>query len=186
MNEMALKLGFRHCGWFGDRRSSFLYGATVTMWLSPDALTLAFVCGGKMIGLDVKKTSLTSKPAGGVVLITTDMIADPDISGTIDQRELFFADMAELYELHKERLKEWSGKLQPFKRSSLLEEFEESRRRRVEVMVDYGLAKWVGWGHKKWRYSIIGALRKHRAYRENWRAMKKQEDRFGKKSPGEI
>ncbi|MHC4346494.1 MAG: hypothetical protein ACYSUP_17635, partial [Planctomycetota bacterium] len=61
MNEMALKLGFRHCGWFGDRRRSFLYGATVTMWLSPDALTLALVCGGKMIGLDVKKTSLTSK-----------------------------------------------------------------------------------------------------------------------------
>jgi hypothetical protein len=186
MNEMALKLGFRHCGWFGDRRRSFVYGATVTMWLSPDVLTLAFVCGGKMIGLDVKKTSLISKPVGGAVLMTTDMIGDPDISGTIDQRELFFADMAELYELHKERLKEWSGKLQPFKRSSLFEEFEESRRRRVEVMVDYGLAKWVGWGHKKWRYSIIGALQKHRAYRENWRAMKKQEDRFGKKAPGDT
>jgi hypothetical protein len=186
MNEMAAKLGFRQCGWFADRRRSFVYGATVTMWLSPDALTLALVTGGKMAGLKVEQTVLVSKPIRGRVLTTTDMVSGPDISGTVEQQELLNADMGELYELHKGRLKEWAGKLKPFRASSLLDECEESERRRAEVLVDYGLAKWVGPGHKQFCYSIKGAILRYRAYRSNWKAMKKQKDRWGKKRPGET
>ncbi|MHC4482799.1 MAG: hypothetical protein ACYSW4_04555 [Planctomycetota bacterium] len=186
MNEMAAKLGFRQCGWFADRRRSFVYGATVTMWLSPDALTLALVNGGKMAGLKVEQTVLVSKPIGGRVLTTTDMTSDPDISGTLEQQELLNADMAELCELHKGRLKEWAGKLKPFRASSLLDECEGYERRQAEVMVDYGLAKWVEPGRKQWRYTIRGAILRCRAYRNDWKAMKKQPDRWGKKRPGET
>lgn len=183
MNEMARKLGFRECEWFVDRRRSFLYGATVTMWLSPDALTLACVFGGKMMGLKVKQTLLISKPVSGVMLMTTDIIADPDISGLTDQRELLRSGMDELYELHKKRLEECEGKLQVFKKVSLLEEFENFQRRRVEVLVDHGLAKWTGRRYKKWRYSIIGALQRHRAFRGDWKRMMKQREMEGKKRP---
>jgi len=118
--------------------------------------------------------------------MTTDIISDPDISGTVDQQELLNADMSELYELHRRRLEECGGKFETFRRSSVLDECEEFERRRAEVLVDYELAKWVGGGRKEWRYSIKGAILKYRAYRANWKAMKKQGDRFLKKRPGET
>lgn len=184
MNNKAREIGFECCGWYVPDIGK-LYQCTVTFWIWPDKLTLLVVGGGKLVGIDYKITSLCSKPVEGAVLVTTDQIGEVDISGVFDKEFLVHADLEELWEQHKSRVAFFKGKVEKFDRSDILAEYESLRRRYVNVLVDYGMARWLDKGREEWRHTVKGSLQGYINFRRESRKFKKQRKRFSRRTPGE-
>ena len=179
MNTMAAQLGFFKCGWFRQYRKK-LCRATATMWLSPDALTLLIVGGGKMVGIYYRTTFLYSKPNGGPVLVTSDEPGEKDLTGVIVKEFLFNADLKELYDLHISRLQPWKDNLNSFDESLI--------RKSIDVGVEHGLFKYLDNERRKCRYTLKGALLCYfRGFRVSFKTAKEQKDRLIKtKRPGDT
>ena len=188
MNDMAVQHGFINCRWFRHCRGG-LYRATATTWFSPDSLILLVVGGGKMAGVNLKKTLLFSKTIGGPVLVTCDESRVSDLSGLIEDQVLWNADLRELYDLHKTRLNCWTERLEPFDSSSPLKEYESIERRRTQILVDEGLARHLDFNQNEWRYTLKGAILLYfRGFRASLKEAKNQKERFSseKKRPGDA
>jgi len=185
MNEKAGKLGFQNCGWYAQDRGK-LYHCTATVWISPDNLTLLVVGGGKLAGINFKQTWLYSKPVGCAVLVTSDEIGEVDSTGFSDKEFLLNADLEELWDLHKSRLKFLACKVEKFNRSDFLAEYEELSRRHVRVLVEHGLARWLDKKREQWRYTLKGSIQNYICCRREMRKLKKQKDRISKRKPGEA
>ena len=186
MNDMAIQHGFKCCGWFHQYRSK-LCCCTATMWISEDALILLVVGGGRVAGIKHRTTYLYSKPFDAPVLVTSDNSGEKDLSGMTDKQYLLNADLAELCDLHKQRMESCDGLFEHFNASSPLKEFESIQRRSTQELVDYGLAKYLDFAQNEWRYTLKGAVA---YYFRGWRTIsqeaKKQGDRmFSKKRPGD-
>ncbi|MHC4068487.1 MAG: class I SAM-dependent methyltransferase [Planctomycetota bacterium] len=184
MNNKAGKLGFQNCSWFAQDRGK-LYHCTVTMYVSPDNLTLLLVGGGKLVGIDYKTTLLCSKPVEGAVLVTSDQIGEVDSTGFFDKEFLLNANLEELWELHKSRVAFFEGKVEKFDRSDVLAEFEELSRRHVHVLTEHGLARWLDKKKEQWRHTVKGSLQSYICFRRESRKVKKQRKRFLRRAPGE-
>ena len=61
MHEQARKLGFKHYGWYIQKRKG-LYKGIASLWMPPDKLTLVVIAGGKIVGIDLKTTTLYQPP----------------------------------------------------------------------------------------------------------------------------
>jgi len=185
MNEQARRLGFQHYGWYGQKRKG-LYKGIVTLWMSPDKLTLLVVGGGKIAGIDFKMTWLYSKVAGAIMVVTSDEPGEADVSGVFDKQFLFSADLEELCKLHESRQAMWQGKIKRFDGSAVLAEYETLERRRVYVLVERGFAKWLDKEQDKWRYTLKGSILGYIDFRRELRRGKQQSKRLSKRRPGEA
>lgn len=188
MNDMAVEQGFINAGWFKHSRGG-LYQGTATTWFSEDYLILLVVGGGKMGGLNIKKTMLFSKTTTGHVLLTCDVSGVTDITGITQNQVLWNADLRELYDLHRARLDFWADRLEPFGSSSPLEEYESIERRKVQMLVDSNLAEYLDFNQNEWRFTFKSAfLLYFRHYRADLKDAKKQKERFSPKHkrPGDA
>ena len=188
MNEMAVKQGFENCTWFRHCRGG-VYQATATTWFSEDSLILLMVGGGKLCGINFKTTYLFSKTIGGPVILTCDQSGESDLSGLIEKKVLWNADLEELVNLHKTRLQSCVHRLEAFDSSSPLMEYESILRRKARILVDYDLAKYLGPTENAWRYTLKGAILSYfRGYKADLKDAEKQIDRFGfeQKRPGDT
>jgi hypothetical protein len=186
MNKAAEELGFTFCSWFRHSRGG-IYKATVTTWISPDSLIMLVVGGGKIAGINLKTTFLYSKSSNGYVLVTADEAGEYDLSGVFDKQVLWNANLNELYDLHLSRLEIWDEPLEPFDGSSVLQEYEVLQKRRVQMLVDMGLARYLDFDQNQWRYTIKGAIQMYtRGYKTSLKDAKEQKDRFSSsiKRPG--
>lgn len=186
MNNMALQQGFWNCEWFRHCKGR-LYRATATFWLSQDGLTLLVVGGGKIAGVNFKTTFLYSKPTGGPVLVTSDEPGETDLSGISEKQFLLNADLAELYDLHKTRLKRWEDYIEPFDSTSLLKEYESMDKRSVQALVELGTAKYLDVNQKEWRYTLKGAILSYfQGWRPSYKEAKRQKKRLASiRRPGD-
>ena len=177
-NEAAEQFGFSHCTWFRHSRGK-LYQATVTTWLSPDALILLVVGGGKIAGISIKTTLLYSKSVDGSVLVTCNEAGEFDLSGVFDKQVLWNADLNELYDLHTNRMEIWDEPLEVFNSLSVLKDYESLQKRRVQMLVDMGLARYLDFDQNEWRYTIKGAIQLYtRGHKATLKEAKEQKDRF--------
>jgi hypothetical protein len=173
MNRRVRQLGFRSCGWYVQNRGR-LARATLTLWLSPDDLTVATVSGGKMAGIPVKQTDLISKRSEGAVLRTSDgPMGAWDTSGVYDQEVLYKADFNELWTHHQSRLTAPTIELEPFDAEVLLEEFEALERWQAVTLVQKGLARYVDAAETQWRFSTKGAVVAYFQHRRKSKALAK-------------
>ncbi|MHC4744790.1 MAG: class I SAM-dependent methyltransferase [Planctomycetota bacterium] len=185
MNDQARRLGFQHCGWYGQKRKG-LYKAIATMWMSPDNLKLLVVGGGKIAGINYKVTYLYSKIIGVTTVVTSDEIGEADVSGIFDKQYLCNADLEELCKVHESRLAMWKGKLKKFDISDVLAEYEAIMRQRVCALVERGFAKWLNKDQEKWRYTLKGSILSYIDFRRESRQVKQQSERHLKRRPGEA
>jgi len=187
VNQSAEELGLIFCGWCRQIRGGF-YQATATAWISPDRRTMLLVGGGKLLGMDYKRMYLYSSTIDGPVLLTSDQSGEADLSGLLDTETLWNATLGELYDFHQERLVPWEDELNFFDADSFLEDYEAIDQKRVRVLVNAGMAIYLGYSQSEWRYTWKGAFALRSRYLKSWDKEKMQAYRFGPefKRPGEV
>lgn len=185
MNEQAKRLGFKHYGWYNQKRKG-LYKGIASLWVSPDKLILLVIGGGKIVGINFKMTWLYSKVIGEFLVVTSDQPGEADISSIFDKQFLLNAGIEELSRLHESRLAIWEGSQKRFDGSDVLAEYEAIIRRRVQVLVDRGVTKWLDKNQDKWRYTLKGSILSYIGQRREMRKLKQQSKRLSKRRPGEA
>jgi hypothetical protein len=151
-------MGFRYCGAYFDRRGG-LYKLRYDFWLSPDRLILAMVGGGTLATIAVSGTCLFTRLNDGHCLMTIDepKSQDSDPSGLTVQMVVTHADLEELLSRHRERLSEEERPALTYSTGAALDEHREFRTRRVDRLIDRGLARYLDEERNAWRYTLKGA-----------------------------
>ena len=184
MNDAARQAGFQLEGVFGQYRRNSTYRCCIALWLSPDGQTLLSVGGGKLAGINYRKTLLLSR-LGGKVLVTMDEFGSTDLSGTREIEALLNADLAELNTRHLQRLALSKEAPSPFSMGNLLQQYEEMNRLQVDKLIHLGLAKYLDAQDGIWRYSPKGAwVYAVRGYLKGMKGAQGQAARLKKKRPG--
>ena len=185
MTQAAQDLGFQPAGTFVQDRKGAMYKCYLGLWLSPDEKSLLCIGGGKIAGMNYKRTSLISKTGGDNSLVTTDEFGSEDMSGTRLVEVLMNADLGELVYLHQQRLDSSTGEPRQLDANRLLLELEEWNKIRVDYLVQDGLAKYESQDENLWRFTPKGACLN--AIRSHLRGISKgqsQSERLSKKRPG--
>jgi hypothetical protein len=186
MSQNAQELDFEPLGTFLQDRGSKAYAAIVSFWLSPDAQTLARIGGGKILGVSIRRTTLTSRFASGQMFETTDEFGTLDLSGLAERKIVMNAGLRELYACHRARLAAAQEEPQNFSRGGILAVYEEMELAKAERLEKLGLAKSVNMQHTIWRYTIRGAWQVYfKSYRAQLAAGKSQLERTKLKRPGD-
>jgi len=157
MNRGASEAGYQGHGPHGHANGGS-YDLALYLWLSPEALTIAVVCGGKMVGVPYKRTILLSRLENGQYLETQDDFGEGDISGVSDVGVLMNAGFAELHRAHHQRLIESSCPAVPLSPLRLLDELAEVERQRAARLVARGLGRYRDPAHGVWSYTLRGAV----------------------------
>jgi len=150
--------GFSYRGVHYDRRRG-IYQLRYDFWLSPDRLVLAMVGGGTLAGIPLTGTSLYSRRDDGRCLVTIDepKSQDSDPSGLTLQMVVTHADLDELLRQHQQRLAESGQSTVPYSTQAPLDDHRAFRTRRVEMLMDRGLARFLDMERNAWRYTPKGA-----------------------------
>jgi ubiquinone/menaquinone biosynthesis C-methylase UbiE len=187
VNAAAEKFGFRCGGWFVNKTKKRFIQAILTLWVSPDGLTLLHVISGKFLGpFPLKMTMLYSKPVGRSVLFTTDFTGMSYVSEFFDKEYICNGNLYELWERHKARMALWEGEFKKFDKLSALEGVEDVERRRAGVLIDTGYACWVNKEREVWRFTVKGAIKSYMKVRRELKEMNKQMDRVSLRQPGDA
>jgi len=151
-------MGFRYRGVHYDRRRG-LYQLRYDFWLSPDQLVLAMVGGGTLAGIPLAGTSLYSRLGDGRCLVTIDepKSQDSDPSGLTLQMVVTHADLDELLNRHRQRLAEYGQSTVPYSAQAPLDDHRAFRMRRVEVLRERGLVRFLDQENNAWKYTLKGA-----------------------------
>ena len=185
MNEAAAKLGFRHCGDYIQSGGSSLYKCCLSLWLSPDELSLIVVGGGKLAKINYKRTFFLSVADGGQEIITVDDFGLSDLSKLREIDVVFNADLNELKVRHSQRLAMPGVSTRKFSPSRCLEQYEDLAKVRAENFVSLGLAKFLDLPESMWRYTFKGALANtYHGYLKGLQKAQLQKDRCKVKRPG--
>jgi hypothetical protein len=150
--------GFSYQDVYYDRRRG-IYKLRFDFWLSPDRFVLAMVGGGTLAGIPLSGTCLFTRLADGHCLLTIDepKSQDSDPSGLTIQKIVTHADLSELIAQHRERVSESESPGLPYSARAALEEHRAFRTRRVDVLIDSGLARYVDAERNAWKYTLKGA-----------------------------
>jgi hypothetical protein len=183
MNDALQKLEFHHDGTFAHKKGG-VYKATVDFWISPDSMVMAVVGGGKILGVDYKKTFFYTRLESGQVLITSDDFGEADLSGIIEREVLLNAGAAELCEIHCNRLKDYDNQTKLFKRTNLLQQYEQIDADQAEKLIEMGLAVYVDHLEGVWHYSLKGAFFQVCRFRKQLQQANTQQERINIKRPG--
>jgi len=184
MNEALLSMEFKHDGTYQHMKGG-IYKVTADLWLSADSQILAVVGGGKMLNMPYKKTFLYSRLDNGQILLTNDDFGVSDLSGIMDIEVLMNADAKELVETHSKRLMQSDNSVIPFKKSGLLQQFEQIEADETLKLIDMGLANFVNYQENVWTYTVKGALLNYwRGFRKQLTQAKAQQERINIKRPG--
>lgn len=185
MNEAAGQLGYGSAEVVGQARNSSTYRCTLALWLSPDKRALLCIFGGKLAGVNYKRTILFSKLENGRVLQTIDEAGGDDLSGTRDIDLLLNASLPELHELHQRRLATAHVPAIEFRSSNLLQQYEALNELRVKALLDRGLARFVDAQGNTFRYTFKGALLNATSgYLKGMKRAQAQKERVKIKRPG--
>jgi hypothetical protein len=151
-------LGCSYQGVFYDRRRG-LYKLRYDFWLSPDRLVLALVGGGALAGIPVSGTCLFTRIEDGHCFLTIDepKSQDSDPSGLTLQKIVTHADLEDLIAQHRGRLIESGSVGVPYSARTPLEDHHAFRTRRVDILIDAGLARYLDDERNGWRYTLKGA-----------------------------
>lgn len=158
VTESAVRLGFKPAGQFIPNRSAKTYRFQVAFLVSAEHETLLKVTTGKVAGLPLKRTALTSYLAGGRTLETPDEPSASDESGLTRYEFLLNAGLDELWEFHRNQLALLPEMRRDFTEANALEAYETIQTTRVSQLIKLGSAKFIGPDRTAWRYTLKGAL----------------------------
>ncbi len=185
MNDAAAQLGFEMDGVFAQRRDSRTYRSCMALWLSRDRGTLLVVGGGKIAGMNYRRTFLLSRLSEDKSLVTVDEFGSDDLSGVWDVQGLINADLPELNTLHAQRLTSSGIAPMHFSSANLLQQYDDLNRARVAKLVRLGLGKYLDPACDVWCYTPKGAwIYAFRGYFGGLNRARGQSDRLKKKRPG--
>jgi hypothetical protein len=151
-------MGFSYRGVHYDRRRG-IYKLRYDFWLSPDQQVLAMVGGGTLAGIPLTGTSLYTRLDDGRCLVTIDepKSQDSDPSGLTLQKVATHVDLEELLKQHRQRLTESGDAAVPYSDQHPLQDHRAYRTRRVELLIERGLARFLSEEQNAWRYTLKGA-----------------------------
>ena len=117
------------------------------------------VGGGTLAGIAVSGTSLYTRLDDGRCLVTIDepKSQDSDPSGLTLQKVVTHADLDELISQHRGRLRDSVSLGLPYSGRAALEEHREFRTRRVDFLINAGLARYVDLERNGWKHTLKGA-----------------------------
>ncbi len=156
MNQAAQQLGFQYGGVFAQNRGK-TYQCRLALWLTPDHSSLVAIIGGKVGGMNYRKTFMYSWIGEDKILVTLDEFGTADLSGMWKSETLLNADLPELQQKHFQRLSTRGGAFYAFTPTDLFQQFEGMARARVERMVGLGLAVFLDPPQNVWKYTFKGA-----------------------------
>lgn len=157
MNQLAAQAGFLPCGEYRANREGKLSQVRAALWISPDALTVAVVAGGKVASVRYRKTLLFSRLRTGKTLLTIDDFTVNDLSETRDTRLILHADFLELAKAHAGRVRLVSDLVEPFAHENVLQQLDQMEAERVRQIVALGCGRYLDPSHSTWRHTFRGA-----------------------------
>jgi hypothetical protein len=151
-------MGFSYRGVHYDRRRG-IYQLRYDFWLSPDQLVLAMVGGGTLAAIALSGTSLYSRLDDGRCFVTIDepKSQDSDPSGITVQMIATHADLNTLLSRHRQRLAESGESAVPYSAQAPLDDHRAFRTRRVDLLLERGLVRFLDEERNAWRYTPKGA-----------------------------
>jgi len=129
-----------------------------TVWMSRDGRTLLVATSGTVSGLRSKQTFLYSPLNDGTYLCTTDNIGESDPSGMYRFKRVWNGLFSSLSKVHQNRLQNAGATVTKFRETSPFTALDELCNRRIELMVNKGLAHYIDPDQVCWRHSFLGAL----------------------------
>lgn len=185
MNEAAGRLGFNFAGLFVQNRTSRVYLARLTLWVSADGQTLLRIVGGKTAGMQVRRTTLTSFVEPCRLLETTDEFGMADLSGFTDRKLVLNAHLDELLARHQQRLAGCPGQKRVFSTADALGALEAMQAMKAAQMEKLGLGKFINPDRTVWRHTLKGAIRSFfKSFQPQLAEGEKQSERIALKRPG--
>jgi hypothetical protein len=185
MNKQALDGGLRFCGHFIQAQRGALYRGYFAFWLSEDRKTLVRIAGGKIAGMPLKKTIVSSWSEDGVGIETADEFGGNDIGGIADRKVVVNADLIELLQVHSARREKFNKPVRSFSPDSILQDQEATDKLKVNNLISLGYATFVDHQKSIWRYTIKGAIQNYfKGYRSQKSEGLSQVKRLNKKRPG--
>jgi len=158
MNDQVRRLGFvdpvqiRHvkCGTYNVQGSA---------WFSPDRTILAFIVGGKIARLRLRRTLLYTRLPDGRLLTTTDELETAELTGLYEREVLANADLVELFHRHRARIVRHVPNPQPFTERTSLDALLAIVRLEAERTIERGWGAYADPAQSCWRYTVAGVLR---------------------------
>jgi hypothetical protein len=145
----ALRAGFHDAGMFQD------HGAIVanknTLMLSSDQLVLLLIIHSKVF-----RYRLMSRLADGSWLTTGEYSGEPDLTG-LTHVELIRAGIPEQEAQHRRALTRFTPV--PFDPQTIPEALLDHERRRLQILMERGNARWRTPDNSVWSYSFVGSIR---------------------------
>jgi len=185
MNDAARALGYQPGEVAGQNRNSSTYRCCLALWISPDQKSLLCIGGGKLARMDYKRTSIVSVLADNRILQTMDEFGSEDLSGTRELEVLMHAALPELHALHQQRLATAAATALPFHPTNLLSQWDELNQKRVEAMVERGIAKFISMDCNVYRHTFKGAwINATTGFLRNMKRASAQKERTKIKRPG--
>ena len=157
MNQLAAQAGFLPCGEYRANRNGKLSQVRAALWISPDALTVAVVAGGKVASTRYRKTLFFSQLRTSKTLLTIDDFTVSDLSGTRDTRLILHGDFLELAKVHATRVRLVSDLIQPFAHENVLQQLNQMEADRVQQIVALGCGRYLDSAHSTWQHTLRGA-----------------------------
>jgi hypothetical protein len=154
MNDNAAAAGFLYGGTFQHPG----YDVRVSIWISPDHLTLIETGAGTIMGRRVMQTDLFSRVGDDVVLVTSDHYSDGDPSRLLRFAHHYNGSLENLLALHRRRLEGCGAAPKRFDQGSPIDALQEIYAHRAQRLVRAGRAKWLDTGHHYWRFTLAGSL----------------------------
>ena len=129
-----------------------------TVWFSQDKRTLLAATSGTVSGLKSRQTYLVTPLNDGTYLCTTDNIGESDPSGLFRFKRHWNGLFRNLWALHQKRLAKAGPAAMEFREDSAFDALTEVWDRRVQLMIDKGLAQYIDAEQQCWRHSFFGAV----------------------------
>lgn len=125
--------------------------------IAPDRRTLVLTGSGTVFGMASRQTFLFSPLADGRVLVTTDNNDEGDVARRYITRRYLNVRFPRLWEAHCNRVESRAADVAPFAESEASDALFGMYERRVESMIDRGLARYVDADRLYWRHTAMGA-----------------------------
>jgi len=157
----ARGLQFRILGWSNDIKGP-QYKIDYLFLVAPGADTLAIVGVGKLFGMSLKGIWLISigENDTGFISVNSPSCSEVDVTGRWKDQLVLDADFADLYNSHCAWLNKMGVLLLPFSPGAELDLYRQAKQRRVELLIQAGVARRVGPDPTRWKYTFAGAVRR--------------------------
>ena len=154
MTCAAAAAGFAHAGDYRHVK----YALLVSLWRSADGRTVAQISGGTVVGMSTKRTALLSRLASGKLLMTTDEISLPDLTGLYAKQLVLNGSFPELLAAHGQWLAQAGDEVIPHSRPPA-DELLAMETEDVSRQEAFGYSRFVDRTAGTYRHTVRGALR---------------------------